>query len=178
VFDPFPGKRKIVNTFLTIFPLLVTACTGAVLFVFLQILAAGLLLNLVIVVISVNLLVIDGAFEVYQNSTVFIKAFQKQTALGEGDIQICNLLNKSAVRLSSYYLGLAIVFGFVTFLLPYALPPASWVFVRLMDLVFQVGIAMGYPPFTVPLVWTLIVVAITVLVRRINNRFLKVMYTI
>lgn len=178
VFDPFPRKRRLVSTFLTLFPLLVTVCTGAALFVFLQILAAGLLLNLVIVVVSVNLLVIEGAFEVYQNGSIFVKAFQRQTALGEGDVRVSNLLNKSMVRLSNYYLGLAIIFGLLALVLQYTLSSISWAFEHFMDLVFQVGIALGYPPYTVPLVWTMIVVAITFLVRKINNKFLKVIYTI
>jgi hypothetical protein len=177
VFDPYPDSKKLVNAFLTALPLLVLFCTGFVLFIFMEILAAGLLLNLIVVIISINLLVVDGVFEVYQNGGIFISAFRREIRVGEGDVRVLQIVKKALSRISTYYFGLAIFFAIFGFTLQYTILPVYCAFSGAMDLIFQVDTAMGYPPYTIPLFWMMIIVVITFFVRKIKKEFLKAIYT-
>lgn len=176
VFDPYPDRLKLINSFLMAIPLAVLALTGAVLLLFMEIVATGLLLSLIIIVVSLNLLVVEGAFEIYQSAKTFITAFQKGVCLGEGDLRVFGIVKRALPRISNYYFGLGIGFALFGLVLPYVTPSLSWAFVQFMDLVFRGGISMGYAPFTVPLVWTLSILTITIFVRRIKGRFSKTIF--
>jgi hypothetical protein len=176
VFDPYPDSKRLINAFLTTLPLLVLFCTGFVLFVFMEILVAGLLLNLIVVIISINLLAVDGAFEVYENCSTFINAFRREIQLGEGDVRVLHIVKKALSRMSIYYFGLAIFFVFSGFTLQYATLPVYWAFTHSMNLIFQAGTAVGYPPYTVPLFWIMLIAVVTFFIRRIKKEFLKVIY--
>jgi hypothetical protein len=177
VFDPYPDRSRVINSFLTLMPLLVLAGTGAALFLFIEVVATGLLLSLVIIVVSLNLLVVEGAFDVYQSCKTFTRALQKGTSLGEGDLKVFRIVKRAMPRISRYYFGLSIGFALFGVALPYAAPLLSWVFVQLMGLVFAGGTAMEFAPFTVPLLWTGGTVIIVIFIRRIKSRFSKAIFT-
>jgi hypothetical protein len=176
VFDPYPDRLKIIDSFLTALPLVVLALTGAVLLLFMEIVATGLLLSLIIIVVSLNLLVVEGAFDVYQSAKTFITAFQRGTGLGEGDLRVLRIVKKALPRISNYYFGLAIGFAIFGLALPYTTPSLSWAFLQLMGFIFRGGTAMGFPPFTVPFVWTLSILAIIIFIRKIKSRFSKAIF--
>lgn len=176
VFDPYPDRWKALNSFLTVLPLLVLACTGAVLLLFMEIVATGLLLSLIIIVVSLNLLVVEGVFDVYQSAKTFIAASKRGTGLGEGDLTVFRIAKKALPRISNYYLGLAIGFALFSLALPYATPSLSWAFLHLMDLIFRGGTAMGFAPYTVALLWTACIIVIIIFIRKIKNRFSKAIF--
>ena len=176
VFDPYPDRLRIINSFVTALPLVVLALTGAVLLLFMEVIAAGLLLSLVVIVVSLNLLVVEGAFDIYQSAKAFTKAFQKGAGLGEGDLKVFRIVKKSLPRLSNYYFGLATGFALLGLALPYAAPSLVWASVQFMGLIFSGGAAMGFPPFTVPLLWMLSVIVIVIFIRRIKSRFSRAIF--
>lgn len=176
VYDPYPDRWKAINSFLTLMPLVVLACTGAIVLLFMEIVATGLLLSLVIFVVCLNLLVVEGAFDVYQTGKTFVAAFQRGTGLGEGDLKVYRIVRNALPRISNYCFGLAIGFALFGLALPYIAPSLSWGFFQLMNLVFRGGVAMGFSPFATPLLWTVSIVAIVILIRRIKSRFSETIF--
>jgi uncharacterized membrane protein len=176
VFDPYPDRLRLISSFVTALPLVLLALTGAVVLLVMEIVATGLLLSLVVIVVSLNLLVVEGAFDIYQSAKTFTRAFQKGAGLGEGDLKVFRIVEKALPRLSYYYFGLAIGFALLGLVLPYAAPSLSWAFVQFTGLIFTGGTAMGFAPFTVPLLWMLSIVAIIIFIRRIKSRFSKAIF--
>lgn len=176
VFDPYPDRLRLISNFVTLLPLVVLALTGAVLLFAMEIIATGLLLSLVVIVVSLNLLVVEGAFDIYQSAKAFTKAFQKGAGLGEGDLKVFRIVEKALPRLSNYYFGLATGFALLGLVLPYAAPSLVWASVQFMGLIFSGGAAMGFAPFTVPLLWMLSIVVIVIFIRRIKSRFSKAIF--
>ncbi|MEM3770082.1 MAG: hypothetical protein QXG76_02705 [Candidatus Bathyarchaeia archaeon] len=67
VFDPYPDRRKIIHNLIFLIPIFATA--GSLTLVFIMAVAVfemGLLLSLIILIICVNLIALDGAFDVYK----------------------------------------------------------------------------------------------------------------
>jgi hypothetical protein len=176
VFDPYPDRLRLIGNFVTVLPLVVLALTGAVLLFIMEIVATGLLLSLVVIVISLNLLVVEGAFDIYQSAKAFTKAFQKGAGLGEGDLKVFRIVKKALPRLSNYYFGLATGFALLGLTLPYAAPSLVWASVQFMSLIFSGGAVIGFAPFTVPLLWMLSIVAIVIFIRRIKSRFSRAIF--
>jgi hypothetical protein len=177
VFDPYPDRLKVINNFLTVLPLVVLAGTGAVLLLFTEILAAGLLLSLIIIVVSLNLLVVEGEFDVYQGCKTFISAFRKGARLGEGDLRVFRMVKKAMPRISNYYFGLSIGFALFAVALPYVAPSLSGAFVESMGFLFSGGATMGFAPLTVPLLWIACTLIVVIFVRKVKSRFSKAIFT-
>jgi len=170
IFDPFPGSRKMINTVLVAVPFIGLAGMGLAFFVFLEILVNGLLLSAVLAIISLNLLIVDGAFEVYQNATVFLKS-PKDRGFGEGDLKVFRIMKNALSWLSSYYFGLAVVFVIVGALLSSLVPLFLTSFGWLSEGLFGMGMAFGFSPFTTVALWLVVIAALTLLIRAVKNRF-------
>ncbi|MGB9671583.1 MAG: hypothetical protein ACPLZY_00375 [Candidatus Norongarragalinales archaeon] len=174
VFDPYTGGRKVIKGFLGLLPFLVLGFACLVVVLFFVIFYAGLVLTAIAATVSVNLLVVDGSFEVYRESRIFIKAFRSEASFGEGDLKVLTILKRALVRLSNYYFGLAAFFLFLALMLPWIEFFCLSAFARLIELVFRGGLAMGvWPPYAVSAVWALVVSAVIILVRMVYGKFLR-----
>ena len=81
--------------------------------------AAGFLLSTFIIIITLNIIVIEEAPEVYMNSRLFVKAVQNKRNLAEGDVKALNLVRKLAPKISNYYLGISAILIITSVALPY-----------------------------------------------------------
>jgi hypothetical protein len=177
VFNPYLGKRRVISGFLEVLPLLVLGCSGLVIVLFFWVFSTGLLLTTLIVVVSVNLLVVDGFSEVYQDASVFVVALRRRANFGIGDLRVLSGVKKALLRISNYYFGLAVIFCFSALIWQWIAPLFLLSFAQLIEFVFKGGLLMGvWPPYTVSLVWALVVVVATISVKRVYSKFLAHFY--
>jgi hypothetical protein len=138
---------------------------------FAQILASGLLLATVLALVSLNLLLVEGASEVYHNATLFAQAIAKGAGFGEGDFTTLQIVKNALAKMSSYYFGLAAALTIFGFALPSVVPLLLSSLASMIDLLFRIGWGFGFPPVVTPLFWTIIMLGATVLIRAFKNRF-------
>ena len=135
VFDPYPQQTKVVHSLMLALPFVAFFVTVGLTLVVWEILASGLILSVLTLVISLNLIVIEEAPEVYTNSSTFIKAIRSGTSLATGDLKALRLIKNLAAKLSKYYLGLAIFLVTSSVALPYIWIAVPWLFSQLIDLI-------------------------------------------
>lgn len=181
VFDPYSGHRRIIQSFLSAFPLIVFIISLVmallwilVLFAF-KVLASGLLLSLILLVICLNLMLIEAAVDTYQNATIFIKAFNNKADLGVGDLKVFQTLEGVIPKLSNYYLALSILFMTFAATLGYIWPSLLWFFAQVMGLILEVqALTGGTIAFLVPVfLFVLMVSAFQLVIWKIKSKFLK-----
>lgn len=159
-----------IDSLLMAVPFMGLAGMGLAFFVFVEVLVNGLLFSAVLAVISLNLLFVDGAFEVYHNATVFLKT-PKDTGFGEGDLKALRIVKNALSWLSNYYFGLAVVFVILGSVLSSLVPLFLTSFAWLSEALLRTGPAFGFSPFATPILWTVIIAALTLLIRAMKNRF-------
>jgi hypothetical protein len=170
IFDPFPQSRRVIDSLIMLIPFIGLIGMGLALFVLVEILVNGLLLSAVLVVIALNLLLVDGASEVYHNATVFLNT-PKDRGFGEGDLKVFRIMKNALSSLSNYYFGLAIAFVILGSLLPLLVPLFLTSFAWLTEGMFKAGPAFGFSPIATPILWTVIIAAFTLLIRTMKNKF-------
>lgn len=174
VFNPYPEHRKINYSFLSALPILVFfACLGFILVAW-KIFEYGLMSSFFILIICLYLIVVEVAPETYQNTRIFIKAVQRGTSLGVGDLRVFQIVRKALPRLSNYYLGLTI--SFVTFAatMNYIWPLTLWFLSRLVGLILDAGAVTGFVGWQVTVfLFTLTVVIIQIFVGKLKAKFLS-----
>lgn len=174
VFNPYPEHRKINYSFLSALPILVFfACLGFILVAW-KIFEYGLMSSFFILIICLYLIVVEVAPETYQNTRIFIKAVQRGTSLGVGDLRVFQIVRKALPRLSNYYLGLTI--SFVTFAatMSYIWPLTLWFLSRLVGLILDAGAVTGFVGWQVTVfLFTLTVVIIQIFVGKLKAKFLS-----
>ena len=176
IFDPFPQSRKVIDSLIMIIPFIGLIGMGLAFLVFVEILVNGLVLSAVLAVISLNLLLVDGASEVYHNATVFLNT-PKDTGFGEGDLKVFRIMKNALSWLSNYYFGLAVAFVILGSLLPSLVPLFLTSFAWLTEGLFKAGPAFGWSPLATPVLWTVIIAALTLLIRAMKKRFSRSVYT-
>lgn len=119
VFDPYPQQKKVMHRFLGALPFIGIAVTFAGIAIVWKMVAAGFLLSTFIIIITLNIIVIEEAPEVYMNSRLFVKAVQNKRNLAEGDVKALNLVRKLAPKISNYYLGISAILIITSVALPY-----------------------------------------------------------
>lgn len=113
VFDLDSEKRMIHGFafFLILSPLVAFSWTFILVFiVILNFLAAGLILSLAILILSMGFMMIDEASEARKSFNTFIKAVQTRKGFGAGDLAIMSLVDDATHRLTIYYLLLGGMF--------------------------------------------------------------------
>jgi len=144
IFNPYSEHRKILHKFLSFLPLIVlSVSTGLVLALF-ALFEAGFLLSFCVVLVGLNLVVIEDAFDAYGISKVFIVAMQRRTKLGVGDLKVLQLIKGFMPRISNYYLGLSVILLVLSIVFQSLVPYAMWLVSRYVDLVLQAS--MAYEP--------------------------------
>ncbi len=120
VFDPYPAQKKVWHRFLSLLPFVcLTVSLFAVMAVW-TMLTNGLLLNVFVIIIGLNIIVIREAPEIYTTAKIFTKAIQNRSNLAKGDLRVLDLIMKMAPKLRNYYTGLTIFFIGTSIALPYA----------------------------------------------------------
>ena len=176
IFDPFPQSRRVIDSLIMIIPFIGLIGMGLALFVLVEILVNGLVLSAVLVVICLNLLLVDGASDVYHNATVFLNT-PKDRGFGEGDLKVFRIMKNALSSLSNYYFGLAVAFVILGSLLPFLVPLFLTSFGWLTEGLFKAGSAFGWSPLATPLLWTMIIAALALLIRAMKNRFSRSVFT-
>jgi hypothetical protein len=129
--------------------------------VFLKVLEAGLLLQLVTFLLSLGLLMLSEAAEFHSVADTLVKAAKAGRLFGRGDMKILSIVRRSMDRLAVYYLLLSFVFVTLFFALPTVFPMIMLIFSHFVGA--AVGLTIGYSfiaLFTSILAYAIIVVAI------------------
>ncbi len=143
IFNPYSEQKKIIHNFLTFLPILVALISLGVALIVAKIFESGFMLSFIILIICLNLITFEDASDVYQNSKAFIKAIQRETDLGVGDIKVFKILKNATPRISNYYLGLAILFIASAAALPYIWSSIFWVLAQFTGLLLEAGASSG-----------------------------------
>ncbi|MEM3875061.1 MAG: hypothetical protein QXU45_08020 [Candidatus Bathyarchaeia archaeon] len=117
VFNPY-SQVTIFHRFLLLAVIGIWYGCMLLLYFFFKALESGFLFPFVLVVVCLNLLPLEAAFEVYRSSGDFVKALRNGLKFGVGDIEVLKSLKKILNRLSNYCLGLSVAFFVSALLLP------------------------------------------------------------
>lgn len=139
VFDPYPQQTKVIHHLLLALPFVAFFVTLGLTLALWRMLASGLILSILAIIISLNLIVVEEAPEVYMNSNTFIKAVQNSANFAYGDLKALQILEKLTPKLSNYYLGLAIFLIASSIVLPRIFTAGPWLFGWLVDLIARSG---------------------------------------
>lgn len=171
IFDPYPQSRTVIDSLIVAIPFMVPIGMGLAFFVLVELLLNGLLLSAIFAVIALNLLFVDGASEAYHNATVFLNSSAKNTGFGEGDLRVLRIVKNALSWLSSYYFGLAVAFIILGLVLPSFVPMFLTSFAWLNEGLFKAGSVFGFSGYATPFLWVMVIVALTLLIRVMKNRF-------
>jgi hypothetical protein len=173
VFDPFPERRRALQSYLFFFllsPLVAFAWVFVIVFVvILPIIEGGYVGDLAIFLICLGPMMINEAAESISVADRLVKATERQTKFGQGDIYVLSLVKNTIGRLSAYYLVLTAVFAALFFAVPYTVPALMLALSQLIGLTVQTTI--GIPiisPFVAALMYILFVLAVIVAARKLR----------
>lgn len=173
VFNPYPEHRKIINSFLSMFPILIFLASFGSAFAVFIIFEYGLILSLLMLIICLNLMTVKVVPEVYQNTENLIKAVQRGTSLGVGDLEVLQFLRGTLPRLSNYYLGLSILFMGLALTLGYIWSSVLWIFTQYIALTIEVGAVAGLIGWMVSVfLFVLTVAFIQIFISKIRSELL------
>jgi len=170
VFNPYPDRRKIIHSFITILPLF--AVVGSLIFPFLtmKIIEMKLVLGLIIFIICFGLMMIEETIEIYRNADTFLKAVKNGTNLGKGDLAALFLVKETLPKLTVYYLLLAIMFFASSITLPYIVPAALLTFAQFVRVTFPVSVFFApLAPYFVALLLSFVIVIIQLAAKKVKS---------
>jgi hypothetical protein len=176
VFD-LSSKRRMIHSFgffLVLSPLIAFVWVFVFVFiVILNVLGAGLILGVSVLVLSMGFMMVDEAFEVRESSNTFMKAVKTGKGLGAGDLAIMSLVDDASRRLIIYYVVLGGTFFATFFAIPYVFPVALTMFAYVVGLI--AGIARSaqiFGPLLAVLLFALATVATFVAAKKVKARIL------
>lgn len=169
VFDPYTSRRKIIHSLVVLFPFF--AIFGAFILTFFlmtKVFEMALILGLTILIICLNLMMIDEAFEAYKNANTFIRAVKNKTGLGKGDLTVLFLVKETLPKLSVYYLLLAVIFVTSSVTLPYVMPAVMLTITQLIGVMIEFTVSVGlHAVFFAPLS----IIITTLIVQIVAKKF-------
>ena len=169
VFDPYPDRRKIIHSFITLLPIFFVVGGLILALVFVKILEMGLILGLALFTICVGLMMIEEAFEIYENANIFLKSIEHGVKLGKGDLTVLFLLKETMPKLSAYYLLLTIAFFASSIVLPYIVPAVLLTFARVMFLA-SVGFSAPLALYSTALLLTIVTLIVQVAAKKVKSK--------
>lgn len=176
VFDIGSKKRMIhsFGFFLLLSPLVAFVWVFLIVFiVVLNVLAAGLILGLALLILSMGFMMIDEAFEVRESSNTFMKAVKAGKGLGAGDLAIMSLTDDASRRLIIYYALLGGAFFATFFGASQVLPVALTTFAYLVGMIAGITQSLQIVgPFLGVLLFALATVATFHAAKKIKARIL------
>jgi hypothetical protein len=173
VFNPYPEQKRMIHEFLLFLPLIVGFSSLGLALALVLIFEAGLMLSFFVAIIGLNLIVLENAPELYQNSMTFINAVKSRSSLGLGDLRVFQIVKTFMPKLSNYYLGLSVLFIASSAGLPYIWSSALWLFAQFMALSFQASMSIGTAAWLLPVfLFAAAVALIQIFVSRIKRKLL------
>jgi hypothetical protein len=125
---------------------------------------------------SLGLMMLDEAHEIYQNASILENAVRKGTSLGNGDIAVLSFAKITLRRLSAYYLVLAVCFTACFLVIPHVFPAMLWMFAyavgNLASMTTIVGSFDILTPFVASFFLAISTLAVFVIARKIKARIL------
>jgi hypothetical protein len=144
VFNPYSERRGIIHGSLLFLPVLVFFFSMFLAFSLLFVVEAGVILSFFVAVIGLNLIVVGDAFEVYENSKVFIENLQRgDVKFGVGDLEALRLIDVYLPKLVKCYLILAFTFLVLSAFFPFLISPLLWGFSSFVGLILQASVLGG-----------------------------------
>jgi hypothetical protein len=140
-------------------------------FIVMAIASSGLILAVLVLIVALSLMVIEESPEAYAQCKMFMKAIQRGSNFGEGDIKLLKITKKALPRLSIYYLSLAVFLLFFAAALPYVWLSAITFFSVPMGLAVQASAVAGIGSWLVAAGLYAILLAVVILfVKKARNR--------
>lgn len=174
VLNPYSERRRIIRGFLSVLPMAMFLAGLGVAIIVWKIIESGLALSLLILVVGLNLIIVEDASEIYQNSRAFIEAVQSGSSLGVGDLKGFQVLRDILPRIIKYYLGLSIVLIAFSLVLPYVWSSALRFFAWFIGSIVEVGPLAGLISFQVAVfLFGLTAVAIQIFASKIKNKLIS-----
>jgi hypothetical protein len=135
----------------------------------------GLALSIFTVFTAINLIVVDDAFEVYENAKLFLNAIRNGSKLGAGDLKALSYLRVFTQKLSKYYLCVTIFLFTLSLTLPYIFYPALLAFCQAIELMIHAGsiASVANWQFAVFL-FSLIFVFFEIFITKIKGKIFKI----
>lgn len=138
-------------------------------------LGLGFGLSIFTILVGLNLIIMDDAFDAYKNSNIFIDANNKKSNLGFGDVEIFSALKVYTRRLSYYYLSIAVFLIVAAITLPYILDQATLIFAQLMAGILQLSSIAGFANWQfASILFATLVVLLEILIRKVRDRIFKI----
>ena len=174
VFNPYPKQRRTIHNYLLISVFIAGFAAGLISLLLFLMIAAGLGLSIFAIITTINLMIVDEAFEVHENAKIFLNAIRNGSELGVGDLNALSHLKILTQKLSYYYFGVAIFLLVLSMLLPYIFYPALLAFCQVIGLMIQVSsiASVASPQFAVFL-FSLFFVFFEIFVMKVKGRIFK-----
>lgn len=174
MFNPYQEQRNVYYELLSFLPLIVGFTSVGFALALMVLFEAGFMLSFCVALIGLNLIVTEDGFEAYENSKTFIRAMQKETKLGVGDLKVLQLIKGHMPKASNYYLVLSITFMGFSMVFPYLFPSAIWLFAQFIGLILQVSRVVGVVAWVFAVfLFALTVVFVQIFVSKIRKRVLE-----
>lgn len=172
VFNPYPSRRKMIHSYIILLPIL--AWSGSLIVAFIvtvKIFEMGLILGLTLLLISLGLMMIEEALEIYRNANIFVKAVKNGVNLGKGDLAVLFLVKETLPKLSAYYLLLAVVFFTSSIALPYIVPAFLLTFAQFAGVVVEISASTGLlAVYLTAFLYALVILIVHVAAREIKSK--------
>ncbi|MGB9684219.1 MAG: hypothetical protein ACPL1Z_04725 [Candidatus Bathyarchaeales archaeon] len=143
VFDPYPDQRRIIHSYILIWPFIVGFAAFLLSLLSFLIIGMGLALVLFTMLVGINLVIVEDGFEVYRNSKLFINAVGAGCSLGVGDLKFLSILKLFTRKLSCYYFVVGTLLFFISLALPYIFTPVVVIFCQFIGLIIQSSAILG-----------------------------------
>ncbi|MDH5375285.1 MAG: hypothetical protein OEZ21_05540 [Candidatus Bathyarchaeota archaeon] len=182
VINPYPEHRRIIHSLWSL-PLMIFLAGLVSMFFIWKVFEYGLVLSVALLVICINLMLTEVAYEAYQNAKIFVKAFNNKADLGVGDLKAFETLKRVIPKLSNYYLVLSILFLTSAVTLVHTWSSLLLFFAQVIRLIFEASkfivsaLGLAHVPEVVALLpvflFVLMVTAFQIFIWKIKNRFLS-----
>jgi len=171
VFEPNAEHRRIISshTGLVVFLAIYGSWIATTVVVF-KTFEVGGILGCIAFLVCAGLLMIDETQEFNRNAGVFVKAVENGTGLGQGDMEVLNVMKTTLPKLSVYHLVLAIVFFVSATAVPFIVDTVLLASAGIASAVVALSVSMKTIPMLSLLVTTGLFATVLVLATLAVNR--------
>ncbi|MEM3596982.1 MAG: hypothetical protein QXJ53_02465 [Candidatus Bathyarchaeia archaeon] len=174
VFDPYPESRKVLHSFISLLSIFINV--GAIVlagFMLTIVVETGFLLSIIILIVCVNLIVLEEAFEAYKGAGLFIRAIKTNLSFGKGDVDAFHMIKNVIPRLIMYYVSLAVVFLSSPLAMPYIISAVLFSisqFFSISEVFSSSGALTSFAPFIIIFSFAVAVVLAQLIVRKVRRK--------
>jgi hypothetical protein len=177
VFNPYSEPIKIIHNFLSLMPILVFFAGLGLAIATFTIIGNVFFLSFIILIICVNLIIVDEMPDTIGNTKTFLKAYNRGSGLGVGDLRVVKLIRRALPKLANYYLGLTVFFAVTAVLLSYFGDQVILGLFQSVGLLIQSGASFGAVGWQVTVfLYAILLVAIQFLIKIMKGRFSRYIF--